>query len=228
MSEHYLPGETGRALAGLREEVAKLEAAVLKCREAVTVTELVSGSTSDGYHTFDELYEHRHWLFLSLMKAVPERAWASRLHSDGSSFDGWFIAGIELSDGKQISYHLPDRLWSDIEHLGVQTTSPPHWDGHLGDNVITRLRAEFRSTSFWGASHGTLEKSRRTHAMMKSTVARRTEQRDQLLVAIEGLKRGQCWCEVAVGNPMMRGIHGKHCDAVRKLVAKVKGGDGAS
>jgi len=39
---------------------------------------------SDGYHTFDELYEHRHWLFLSLMKMWPERAWASKLHADGT------------------------------------------------------------------------------------------------------------------------------------------------
>ena len=100
------------------------------------------GETSDGYHTFDELYEHRHWLLLSLMKARRSAAWASRLHADGSSIEGWFIAGITLSDGSQISYHLPDRLLPAVEQMGVLTSDPPPWDGHSPDDVIARLRRE--------------------------------------------------------------------------------------
>lgn len=103
----------------------------------------ITGSTSDGYHTFDELYEHRHRLFLLLMKAHSERAWASRKHSDGTSIEGWFLAGMTLRDGHQVSYHLPDRLWGRVERLGVTTDDPPEWDGHTSDDVLKRLEAEF-------------------------------------------------------------------------------------
>ena len=100
------------------------------------------GKQSDGYHTFDELYEHRHWLFLHLLSAThPDRAWASKLHADGTSYDGWFVAGIELPSGK-ISYHLPNRLWSVIELLGIETDDPPEWDGHTSDDVLKRLEED--------------------------------------------------------------------------------------
>jgi hypothetical protein len=36
------------------------------------------GDVSDGYHTFNELYEHRHMLFLMLMYSRCQDAWYSR------------------------------------------------------------------------------------------------------------------------------------------------------
>src|ERR1700674_4946856 len=76
----------------------------------------------DGYHTFDELYAHRIRLFLTLM-CLQERAneewgtksfnkvWKSKFHSDGTMFDGWFVAGIGIEKGSQITYHLPVAVW---------------------------------------------------------------------------------------------------------------------
>ena len=100
------------------------------------------GETSDGYHTFNELYEHRHALFLALMaiyNASTINAWMSKKHSDGTSMDGWFIAGIELPTG-QISYHLPDRLWSKCLRTQASVLpKAPVWDGHTSQDVITRL-----------------------------------------------------------------------------------------
>ena len=60
---------------------------------------------SDGYHTFKELYDHRIALFLALVKSISEQeyhpanqiCWKSKKHSDGTMFDGWFIAGIGLA-----------------------------------------------------------------------------------------------------------------------------------
>ena len=72
--------------------------------------EIDKGQISDGYHTFDELYRHRHALFLNLLADHRGVSWASKVHSDGTSWDGWFIAGIETPKG-QISYHLPDEYW---------------------------------------------------------------------------------------------------------------------
>lgn len=97
------------------------------------------GQVSDGFHTFDELYDHRCLLFLALMQSHPEQSWFSWLHSDGGSFQGWFIAGINLN-GKQISYHLHEKYWN----LACQTEAElreraPEWDGHTSDDVLNRI-----------------------------------------------------------------------------------------
>lgn len=94
------------------------------------------GETSDGYHTFNELYEHRHALFMALAKTSEFLAWKSRLHADGTRFDGWFVAGIELPTG-QITYHLPERLWDACPAEVLERGRL--WDGHTSDDVVQRL-----------------------------------------------------------------------------------------
>ena len=79
------------------------------------------GEVSDGYHTFDELYEHRHSLMLALMRCLPYCSWFSRCHDDGSSFDGWFICGIDLPRANgTVTYHLPERLWATAVATGAK------------------------------------------------------------------------------------------------------------
>lgn len=104
------------------------------------------GEMSDGYHTFNELYEHRHALFMvvqMLLKledgTVP--AWKSRTHADGTSLPGWFIAGIKLPTG-DITYHLPDCHWNICP--GVEVDAAPAWDGHTPNDVIERLHGLLR------------------------------------------------------------------------------------
>ena len=95
------------------------------------------GQVSDGYHTFDELYDHRHALFVTLMNSHPELSWKSRQHEDGTMFAGdWFIAGMNLPSG-DISYHLEGRFW---EMARVQALDfAPAWDGHTAADVLVRL-----------------------------------------------------------------------------------------
>lgn len=106
-----------------------------------------TGQVSDGYHTFDELYDHRCLLFGMLLTMVSHQdtlpmgrdfeAWKSLLHSDGSSFEGWFIAGITFR-GQQISYHLPMVMFNDLQ--SVETVArAPEWDGHTSRDVVERL-----------------------------------------------------------------------------------------
>lgn len=92
---------------------------------------------SDGYHTFAELYEHRHALFAALCRSTREYSWKSRLHSDGSSYHGWFIAGINEEKGEQITYHVPLKHWKafDVEELD----KAPDFDGHTAKDVLRRL-----------------------------------------------------------------------------------------
>lgn len=99
--------------------------------------EVDPANVSDGYHTIAELYDHRCALFCALMRAMPGRAWRSRMHFDGSSFDGWFIAGVKLPSG-DVTYHLPERLWDGLEGIKA-LDGAPEWDGHTSVDVIARL-----------------------------------------------------------------------------------------
>ena len=98
------------------------------------------GEVSDGYHTFDELYNHRHLLFIALMRSNPEMSWRARVHEDGSMYEGWFVAGMELSTGN-ISYHLPVEMWELLDFSKITTMkNAPKFDGHTPNMVIERLR----------------------------------------------------------------------------------------
>jgi hypothetical protein len=94
---------------------------------------------SDGYHTFDELYDHRFALYIALCRAVrrEQSVWKSKLHSDGTMYPGWFILGIGDQPGQQITYHLPMSWW-DRADFHEDTIALP-WDGHTSDDVVTRL-----------------------------------------------------------------------------------------
>lgn len=97
----------------------------------------IDGSTSDGYHTFDELYEHRATLFSIVVAAFPERSWKSLRHSDGSMYDGMFIVGIDTPDG-QATYHYDVDPWWPLFHCRV-LESAPEWDGHTPADAMRRL-----------------------------------------------------------------------------------------
>lgn len=112
-----------------------------------------TGCISDGYHTFDELYDHRITLFIALcrlyfitfyMNSRMERAnallWRSEKHHDGTRFIGYFILGISpVQGGGDITYHLPMERW---EETGFAETleSAPEWDGHTAEDVLERLK----------------------------------------------------------------------------------------
>jgi hypothetical protein len=92
----------------------------------------------DGYHTFNELYDHRIALFICLLKQNISRAWRSRKHSDGTSFDGWFIAGLNKNKGEQITYHLPEDKWKELFMIETLEKAP-EFDNHTSDDVLRRL-----------------------------------------------------------------------------------------
>jgi len=97
---------------------------------------------SDGYHTFDELYEHRITLFIALCKKSQDfivDVWRSQIHSDGSNYDGWFILGIGKETGKQITYHIPNSLWEET-NFAETLKKAPEFDGHTPQDVLLRLK----------------------------------------------------------------------------------------
>ena len=62
------------------------------------------GEVSDGFHTFNGLYEQRRVLFAALVKAYKDKAWKSYKHEDGEYCfsGGWFIVGIDTPEGSYI------------------------------------------------------------------------------------------------------------------------------
>lgn len=104
-----------------------------------TKSAVINGSTSDGYHTFDELYEHRNWLWINLCKHLECGAWKSWKHSDGTNIDGWFLLGMNAEKGKQITYHLPMRLWNETLFASEEKIAPK-FDGHTSADVLDRLK----------------------------------------------------------------------------------------
>lgn len=111
---------------------------------------------SDGYHTFDELYDHRITLYIALCKSKQDwiyspalrnmhpdgyskKVWRSQLHSDGSNYDGWFILGINRKKGEQITYHIPNERWNQTE-FAETIKKAPKFDGHTSQDVLERLK----------------------------------------------------------------------------------------
>lgn len=99
----------------------------------------VTGDTSDGYHTFKELYDHRMALTQSLMRLVPNLSWRSLQHNpiDAPMFEGFFVVGIDLPTGA-ITYHYKLRNWALFEGVKVLEHAP-QWDGATPDETILRL-----------------------------------------------------------------------------------------
>lgn len=111
----------------------------------VLVAEKVSGETSDGYHTFNELYHHRAVLFAFIVAHYPELSWKSKRHHDGSMYDGMFIVGINTPEG-QATYHYDlAPYWDYFSCKEVDTA--PEWDGHTPIQAIERIN-NFRKLLF--------------------------------------------------------------------------------
>lgn len=102
-----------------------------------------TGNISDGYHTFDELYEFR-----KLYNACLFNEWADRgvfgvhkslKHHDGELCfgGGWFIVVATLPDG-QISNHYEIKDW-DLFRCR-ETDVGEKWDGHTSSDVVERLK----------------------------------------------------------------------------------------
>ena len=129
----------------------------IKCQYPYAGDNVDGSCNCDSYHTFDELYNHRIELFITLCRLIPPARlvsssssvekdywmtsliWRSKFHSNGTSLDGWFILGIGKEKGEQITYHIPLSRWDDTNF--AQTLERAYtWDGHTSDDVLERLK----------------------------------------------------------------------------------------
>lgn len=119
-------------------ESSGIESAMLCVENFPAIDALpITGDTSDGYHTFNELYHHRAVLFSVICNDRPGIAWKSKKHHDGTMYNGMFIVGIDTPEG-QATYHYDlDPYW-DMFHVR-EVDSAPEWDGHTPDEAIRRI-----------------------------------------------------------------------------------------
>lgn len=113
-----------------------------------TISQLEDNANSDGYHTFEELYDYR-----AVLHAAAVRAWRkldgvhvikSRRHADGEKCfgGGWFIVQANLPEG-QVANHYPDKYW-DLFDCPERHTAR-EWDGHTSEVALERMTNHERS-----------------------------------------------------------------------------------
>jgi hypothetical protein len=112
--------------------------------------EITCTQVSDGYHTMEELYEHRFILWIALCKIYDNyitplqsrvKCWKSKQHHDGTMFDDMFILGMTVVEFTgpftDITYHLPLKYWDKINVIEMERA--PKWDGHTSKDVLERI-----------------------------------------------------------------------------------------
>ena len=116
----------------MTDEMRAREEAICKVANVNSI-----GEVSDGFHTFNGLYEQRMILFAALVKAYKDKAWKSYRHEGGEYCfgGGWFIVGIDTPEGSY-TYHYENKYFDlfDCEILDYGK----HWDGHT-EKDVTRL-----------------------------------------------------------------------------------------
>ena len=95
------------------------------------------GQVSDGYHTFNELYDFRREYNAAFVNTHVYPCHKSIRHSDGELCfgGGWFIVGIDTPEGSY-TYHYEDSYWSMFDCEVLERGK--HWDGHT-DKDVERL-----------------------------------------------------------------------------------------
>lgn len=106
----------------------------------------LKGKISDGYHTFNELYEFR-----KVFNAALFNEWAiqdkynvhkSVRHYDGEycfgEDSGWFIVVAILPTG-QISNHYERKDW-DLFKIPAKDRAMFEFDGHTAKDVLERMK----------------------------------------------------------------------------------------
>ena len=125
--------------------------------QANTVSEI--GEVSDGYHTFNSLYNQRLYLFAALVNAYKDKAWKTQKHNDGELCfgGGWFLVGITTPEG-DYTYHYEMKDW-DLFGCKVIDKAPV-FDGHTDKDVTRVMSLQPHSYPNWISVEDELPKER--------------------------------------------------------------------
>lgn len=111
----------------------------------------VDENTSDGYHTFKELYEFRLLYNACFFNKLASTAWICDTHKSKKHYEGddcfgggWFIVMAQLPTG-QISNHYELKDW-DLFQI-PEKEKANKWDGHTPKDVADRIREYLTPTN---------------------------------------------------------------------------------
>lgn len=99
-------------------------------------------NTSDGYHTFKELYDYRMvynaLLVNELARTGEVEVVKSWRHDTGEECfgGGWFVVYMMLPTG-QVSNHYEEKYWDLFRCKEVERA--PKWDGHTPQDALERM-----------------------------------------------------------------------------------------
>lgn len=143
LTEWQFDGKQGRAIAiewavgsGLSMGIQRYHTTPEHAVE-ITLGPKITGDTSDGYHTFNELYHHRAVLFSVIVRDHQDLAWKSKFHHNGTMYDGMFIVGIDTPQGQATYHYNIDPYWDMFDCKELDRA--PEWDGHTSDEAIERI-----------------------------------------------------------------------------------------
>ena len=106
---------------------------------------VVDGSTSDGYHTFNELYDFRMSYNAALFNEWAAQGKHSvhksyRHHTGELCFGGGYFVVVAVLPGGQISNHYKNEYW-DLFNVVAVEKALFEFDGHTGSDVLSRLKS---------------------------------------------------------------------------------------
>jgi len=111
----------------------------------ISNTKVDTERISDGSHTFEDLYNHRIILYLSILGLIKDnpnyKVWYAHKHSDGSVWKGWIVVGVlNILTTEQISYHMDSKYEYILASMNVLMLEfGLVWDGYSADDVLDRL-----------------------------------------------------------------------------------------
>ena len=124
------------------EERGEYEAKIAELEQELEKAKTITGETSDGYHTFNELYDHRCLLFIAWVISDGKPGYSYWLKEH---FKGWDLIVCNIKGVGQVSYHVPIKYRALYEkQLPIHTLEQHEYDGHTSTDVLKRLEEWIR------------------------------------------------------------------------------------
>jgi len=132
------------ALDRIFEQAKQMRDQEIRVLYQQSIQKEITEDTSDGYHTFKELYEFRKAYNVALFNEWSRLYADYDVHKSWKHYDGelcfgggWFIVVAILPSG-QISNHYEAKDW-DLFKIPEVEKAKYEFDGHTGQDVINRL-----------------------------------------------------------------------------------------
>jgi hypothetical protein len=119
-------------------------------RERFMLSGVETDLVSDGFHTFGELYVQRAHLLALATALTMMRTSRSRLHEDGTMFEGMFWVGtMSPVDQRPVTFHIDEKHWQLFDHAETLDNAPP-FAGESSADVMLYIKQWIFWLQTWG------------------------------------------------------------------------------